>query len=134
MVKAGSEAGSTGVHNDGYKKIKLDKVFYSAHRLAWFYVFGVWPTGQIDHINGNRLDNRIENLRDVPKQINSENTRKARSDSLSGIQGVAAHGLRWKAAITVNGKKRHLGVFKTQDAAHEAYIFAKRKFHTGCTL
>ena len=56
---------TAGTFNDGYIQIKIKQKIYQAHRLAWLYVYGEWPKGQIDHINGIRDDNRIENLRDV---------------------------------------------------------------------
>lgn len=109
-----------------------------AARLAWFYVHGVWPTNNIDHINGNPSDNRIANLRDVPQSVNLENQRRPRSNNQSGYLGVKPYtrGKKkpWQAAIVVRGKQRSLGYFETAQLAHEAYLSAKRKFHIGNTI
>ena len=129
---AGCVAGS--LQQNGYVHIGIDRYRYLAHRLAWFVTHGAWPTGQIDHINGIRADNRIENLRDVSPSMNSENQRKARKDSRSGVLGVGCAKGTWQATITVKQKVLHLGTFETIDAASDAYLKAKRRFHLGCTL
>lgn len=106
-----------------------------AHRLAWLYVYGEWPQHGLDHINGVRLDNRISNLRDVPQTINLENQRKAKGLTKSGFLGVErTRGGKWAARIVANGKRYGLGVFATPEAAHSAYVTAKRKLHEGCTI
>ena len=71
----------------GYRRLSLDSKRFLAHRCAWLYVHGDWPQGEIDHINGDPGDNRIENLRVVEAQTNAENKRRARSDSRSGLLG-----------------------------------------------
>jgi hypothetical protein len=98
--------------------------------------YGSWPANTIDHINGIKTDNRIENLRDVTAAVNKQNMRAARSDSRSGLIGAIWQEDRksWKAEIAVGGKKKMLGRFKTAEAAHEAYVLAKRTVHEGCTL
>lgn len=133
-VRRGDEAGN--INARGYRVIKLDGARYRAHRLAWLITNGTWPTGELDHINGLKDDNRIANLRDVSRTINSQNQRRARSDSRSGLLGVSFDKSRgkWRAGIGVDGRERHLGRFNTQDAAHDAYIDAKRQLHAGCTL
>ncbi len=133
-VGRGSFAGNEPTIVAPYIKILIDGMPHKAHRLAWFFVYGEWPKGQIDHINGNKGDNRICNLRDVSKQTNSENMRRARADSKTGMQGVQVWHHKWRARITINGKKRHLGLFKTADEAHAVYVAAKRSLHAGCTL
>lgn len=131
----GNIAGTT--NRDGRKYICVDKKRYAAHRLAWLYVTGEWPKHQIDHINGNHSDNRLENLRDVTCSINNENKRAARSDNLStGILGVSwcDYHKKYKAHIRIDGKLRHLKYCKTAEEAREVYLEAKRKFHVGCTI
>lgn len=125
---AGKEAG-TGKNSHGYHQIQINKKQYKVARLAWFYTHGVWPD-QIDHINGNRSDNRIFNLRSVNKTTNTRNQRKPHSNNKLGIQGVTkkSHN-KFYAEIKVNGKKIHLGSFNSANEASIAYQEAKRKYH-----
>lgn len=97
---------------DGYCKIIIDKKQYTAHRLAWLYVHGYLPEGQIDHINHVRADNRIDNLRDVTQSENQRNATK-REDNTSGTTGVNWHkrDKRWYARIKVGTKRINLGGF-----------------------
>jgi HNH endonuclease len=121
---------------DGYVQIKFKKRLWRAHRLAWFYVYGVWPKMQIDHENGNRSDNSIKNLRDVNCAGNSQNRRTADKDSSTGLLGID-YQTRWKkyrARIMINGQRMTLGGFKTKEDAHQAYLLAKRTFHNTCTI
>lgn len=124
------------LHKFGYRVTTIRYVRYPEHRLAWLYVHGTWPTGEIDHINGNRADNRIANLRDVTPQINQENRRIAHQGSRTGLLGVypSSKGDKWISRIRVQGKVNHLGTFDCPDAAHAAYIEAKRRLHKGCTI
>jgi len=109
--KAGKPA-LTAVNNKGYKTGGIFRKPYKAHRVIWAMATGAWPESQIDHINGIRDDNRIENLRDVTNQENSRN-RKLRNDNTSGHIGVSwdKQENKWRAFIHVNGKKKHLGFF-----------------------
>jgi len=121
----------------GYLRIKLNGAFYRLHRLAWFYVYGDWPNGVIDHINGICSDNRISNLRDVPRITNSQNVKKARLNNMSGLLGVTSpKGTErlYRAYIKTNGIRTALGAFETANQAHEAYVNAKRRLHAGCTI
>lgn len=120
-----------------YASVHLLGKRYWAHRLAWLYVYGRWPTAQIDHINGNRTDNRISNLRDVSRVVNCQNQRLAhKNNRSSGLLGASRDedGKKWKAQIRFGGKRLHLGSYDTAEAAHAAYISAKRKLHEGCTV
>jgi hypothetical protein len=83
-VKVGQPAGTI---QHGYTVIKIDNIPYKAHRLAWLYAFGVFPTEEIDHKNGNRSDNRFLNLREVSHAVNSRNQKK-RSTNTSGFTGM----------------------------------------------
>ncbi len=107
-----------------------------AHRLAWALHTGSWPSGEIDHINGDESDNRMVNLRDTSKSVNQQNKRNPRSDNKSGFMGVCWHkgAGQWRAQITVHGKCIYLGLFPDPVTAHSAYITAKRSMHQGCTI
>ncbi len=90
-----------------------------AHRVAWAMYYGVWPSGNIDHINGNRLDNRIANLRCVTKGENARNVKRSKLNT-SGVTGVSPFKGRWRACIRLGGAQRHLGIFDTLEAAAQA--------------
>jgi hypothetical protein len=131
-IKAGSDAGVLDA--DGYIRIKIGSASYAAHRLAWLYVHGVWPAHEIDHINGVRNDNRIANLRDIPRTGNIQNQRTAQAGSKSGLLGVYSNHGKWRAVIQVNKKTIALGNFSTPEEAHAAYVEAKRRLHPTCTI
>lgn len=131
-IRVGDQAGSVNGH--GRKYIKVDGAQLPAHRLAWLYVHGSFPQFEIDHIDGNPLNNRIENLRDVPGRINAQNRRQAHSSSKSGVLGVTRKGVRWKAQIAIDGRKLYLGTFDKVEQASGAYMKAKRELHSGCTV
>lgn len=128
----GSIAGS--LSDQGYILIRVDWRACRAHRLAWLYTHGVWPTGDIDHINGVRNDNRLTNLRDVPHRINQQNTRMSKRTAKSGFAGAYPHQGKFKSSIQIDGKGLHLGVFDTAEQASLAYFEAKRRLHEGCTV
>jgi len=114
-------------HREGYLRIRIFDKAYLAHRLVWLYHKGAWPTGEVDHINGNRSDNRIENLRDVPKIENARNRRPSAANT-SGITGVHRVGKKWRARICVNGKCISLGNFDTIEDAAAARAVANERF------
>ena len=90
-VKQGQVSGS--LTREGYMVTSIDTKTYKCHRLAWLYITGMWPIGQIDHINGNRSANYFNNLRDVSKQKNIENQRKAqRSNKSTSVLGTWKNG------------------------------------------
>lgn len=115
-ARVGTLAGST--NSLGYKRLCIDGSKYYAHRLVWFYEYGEWPVEQIDHINHNPSDNRIENLRCVGNAQNSRNCRLAKNNT-SGITGVAwvSDRNKWRAQIMVDRKGLFLGNFNTKEEA-----------------
>jgi len=133
-VKNGDLAGTLSA--EGYIVIKIDKTLYKAHRLAWLYMTGEMPTHFIDHINGDRADNRFENLRQATWKENAHNQRKPQKNNKSGFLGVTycAPLQKFKSTITNNKKLKHLGYFATPEEAHQAYLEAKRKIHDFCTI
>lgn len=128
----GSFAGA--IHTNGYIKIGYKGKRYYAHRLAWEIYYGDEPADMIDHINGNRTDNRIENLRLANSLKNSQNIRFPHCDNKSGLLGVFRQRKKFSAQICTNGVKICLGTFETAQEAHNAYIQAKRNFHDFCTI
>ena len=131
--KAGKVLGSE--HSKGYLETCIKRKRYLIHRLAWFYYYGSLPDGIIDHINGDKKDNRIHNLRVVPWHVNMENQRKASKNNKStGVFGATKVGNKYVAQIRVLGKQIYLGTFEDADSAGAAYITAKRKLHIGCTI
>jgi HNH endonuclease len=129
-VQPGKRAG--WLNSRGYRVIEVDRKAFPAHRLAWLYTYGAFPTEQVDHINGVKSDNRLENLRVVSNSVNQQNKRRARSDSKTGILGVHLHRPgKWQAKINIEGKSRSLGIFNSPQEAERAYLEAKRRVHAG---
>lgn len=133
-AKAGDVAGS--VHRSGYRRIGICGALVYAHRLAWLMHHGEEPADMIDHINGDRDDNRIENLRHATATINSQNIRRGRPTKSSGLAGVFADAneVTWSAQLTFMGKVVRTGGFATIEEAHSMYIELKRRLHDGCTI
>lgn len=125
------------VNNQGYVLMEIDGRRYQAHRLAWLYEHGSWPRHEIDHINGVRDDNRIVNLRDVPRSFNQQNLRSSMPKrSRPAPLGVSWHRQagRWRAMIWNGSKNIYLGLFDDANEAHQAYLEEKRRLHPGCTI
>ncbi len=119
------------INDGGYLRIRVDGKAYPGHRLAWMYVYGELPSGELDHINRNRADNRIANLRLVTGSENKQN-RSIQRNNKSGYRGVhwQARDQRWQAQIQVNGKIRHIGSYKTPEDAYAAYCSKAAELHT----
>jgi hypothetical protein len=108
----------------GYRRISVDGRRYKAHRLAWLYVYGEWPDGGLDHVNGNRFDNRIANLRPATNRQNQGNQAARRPGHLKGAHKISkGHG--WQARLA--GK--YLGSFQTEEEAHRAYMLAAENYY-----
>lgn len=124
-------------HPKGYLSTNVDGRLHKNHRLIWLFMYGSLPENQIDHINGNNSDNRIENLRNATDKINRENRRCAQKNNKStGLLGAywSNSSKCYRAQIKVNGKQYHVGLFETAIDAHNAYVIAKRQLHAGCTI
>ena len=121
-----------GTNSNGYVVISVNKKKHYAHRLAWYFIYGTFPKGHIDHINHNKKDNRIDNLRDVSRSCNQKN-RSLNNNNISGKIGVCWHkkNAKWQSQIMINGKNKALGYFDILDDAIEARINAEKeyKFH-----
>jgi len=116
-----------GCQHSNYIDIRINSVGYKAHRLAWLYVYGVWPN-VIDHINQDSLDNKISNLRDVDYIENGKN-RKKNINNASGVAGVCWFNRtkKWRAQIIANKKYIHLGYFEDKFEAICARMSANNK-------
>lgn len=130
-IRVGDVAGGL---RGGYRRIRIDGRKYTASRLAFLWMTGEFPKGEIDHLNGDRDDNRWINLRDVTRVVNQQNERCARATNVLGILGVSQEGKKFCAQIRHEGKNLYLGSFDTPALAHAAYVHEKRKLHAGCTL
>ena len=131
-IQIGKPAGSKT--SAGYLRITVDKKEYRAHRLVWLYMFNEFPSGDIDHINGEKTDNRLVNLRNVTSAENAQNRRKKHSTNKTGFFGVHMYRGKYRASIQVGGVKLRLGAYKTPEEAHAVYLKAKREKHTSCTI
>jgi hypothetical protein len=119
-AKNGEEAGR--LTQDGYRSININNTNYLSHRLAWFYVYGAFPSDNLDHINRNRSDNRISNLRIASHKENNMNRTGKGYTWFKRDQ-------KWKAQIQVDKSNKHLGYFDTWQEAQAAYLEAKKKYH-----
>lgn len=130
----GSVAGSKKPRSDRRLTIMVDGANRFAHRLAFLYMTGRWPTGEIDHIDGNPSNNCWANLREVSRETNAQNQRKAQKRSKTGLLGVHPKRDKFCAQICAGGRRITLGVFTTAEEAYAVYLDAKRALHQGCTI
>ena len=122
---------------NGYIRICIcGKTRFGAHRLIYAMFFYDPGNLDIDHIDGNRSNNMIENLRAVNRYVNNQNLRTALSNNKSNLLGVgfSKQTGKFRSRIIINKKEKYLGLFNTPEEAHSAYINAKRKHHEGCTI
>ena len=122
-VKIGQTAGT--INSRECIQIMIDGKRYVAHRLAWLYIFGAWPSEHIDHINTTRFDNRIENLREATHVENAQNARKQQG-ARCRLKGVYVDNNKFRARIRVGPRQIHLGMYDTEEEAHAAYMMAAR--------
>tara|TARA_R110000796_G_C14254252_1_gene399027 strand:- start:2 stop:469 length:468 start_codon:yes stop_codon:yes gene_type:complete len=116
--KINTVAGHLGPY--GYVLVGFDNKLYRAHRIIYALAYAQSPLKDIDHIDGDRSNNRLINLREVSRSVNLQNNKS---------RGTAVFRDRWQAGIRVNSKRKHLGHFDTEEEAHQAYLAAKKIYH-----
>ena len=128
--RRGKRAG--GLTRFGYWRIKLGGRLYFASRLAWLFVYGVWPSKDMDHIDGVKDNDRIENLREASPAENAQNLSARRTHTASGLLGVTWNKKenKWQAGIKYNNQLIYLGLHDTPTEAHLVYLARKRLLHT----
>jgi hypothetical protein len=127
--KTGRPVGWRDTH--GHLNVKINNKDYLLHRVIWLHQFGEWPDGVVDHVNGNKQDNRMSNLRLVSQGINCQNNHKGLKGSFSGTLGVSP-GITpgtWLANIRANKHAMRLGTFNSKEEAYDAYLNAKALVH-----
>ena len=126
--KSGQFAGRAGtIHHTGYEQVKIGKKTYRTHRVIFAMHHGYMPE-MIDHIDGNKLNNRIENLREATNQQNQYNTRVNKRNK-SGEKNVVWDRSRWKVYMRVNKRMTHIGAFEDLELAQLVAVEARNKFH-----
>ena len=127
-AKVGSPCGAN-VDSKGYGRVCFNGKQYRAHRVAWALHYGFEPEGILDHVNGDRLDNRISNLRQVDLSQNARNSGLSKNNT-SGHKGVTWHQKagKWVAQISMNKKNKYLGLFDDKKLAMEARDNAEKKY------
>jgi hypothetical protein len=127
-INIGDVAGHLTV--TGYITIRVIYKSYLAHRLAWLYVHGEWPENLIDHINNNRSDNRICNLRKATKTENNRNTLRGLKNK-SGVKSVfwKENAKKWQVQMKINGIQKHFGYFKDIEFAELVAQEIRSKYH-----
>lgn len=128
MQRVGEVAGAKS--GPGYIYLNIRNKLWLGHRLAWLWMTGEMPSGQIDHVNGNRLDNRWANLRLATQKQNSAN-QGIRTNNISGVKGVSweARTKKWRAQIMVDGRAKYIGSYHTIEEAAAARRTAELELH-----
>jgi len=126
IIKSGDVAGTV---ISGRVYVRFMGRQQQAHRLAFLYMTGSFPIDEVDHRDGNPINNSWGNLRECTHGQNAQN-KKVSKRNKSGYLGVSKHKSGWQATIAVDKKYYHLGLFKTPEEAHSAYLDAKLRLHT----
>jgi hypothetical protein len=122
-VKVGDITGNKT--STGYLQVRWNYKNLLVHRVVWLMVHGEWPVEEIDHINGDRTDNRIVNLRRASRRQNGQNLKRHREGRLPGTKRFKQNMKNpWEARISIGGKYKYLGLFTTEQEAHKAYLAA----------
>jgi hypothetical protein len=126
---SGKEAG-TAKDRYGYLQIEIININTRSHIIAWALHYGLYPSDELDHINGDRADNRIVNLREATRSQNNMNTALAKNNT-SGAKGVHFFKVtnKWSSFIKINRKSIHLGYFLTFEEAVDARKKAEIRYH-----
>ena len=120
------------IRSNGYRIIEIDGFQYLAHRLAWLVTHGSWPIADVAHKDGDRDNNRIENLCPSSATHRGQSRTQAKTGTVSGLLGVSwseSH-KKWRASIMANGHSPFLGRYDTKEQAYAAYLSAKEKLHS----
>ena len=128
-AKMGDEAGT--FNHYGYLQVQWKRKKYQVHRIIYEMAYRKIPDlYQVDHVNGNRADNRVDNLRLATSSQNRWNSCKPK-DNTSGLKGICWHkkSQKWQAYIKIFDKLKHLGLFATKEEAYAARIAAEKKYH-----
>ena len=135
---AGKDAGGVSAKPSGYQQIqvRLNGKLWMAHRIAFAIYHGREPWPEIDHIDRNPINNRIDNLREASRSLNEWNKTDPRKNNNSGYLGVTWNKQRekWEAFIGIGGKQKHLGYHATPEQARAAYLAAKAKYHPNAII
>jgi len=126
-VNVGDIAGC--VQSSGYRAISVNNKLEYSHRLIFLYHHGFTPK-EVDHIDGDKLNNKIENLRECTRSQNNFNS-KAPKTNTSGVKGVSWHKKlsKWRAYLHVNKKQKNLGLFEDLELAQLVVSEARELFH-----
>ena len=130
-VTVGSRAGS--VDSWGHRQIKIDGKTYQEHRIVWLWWYGALPPCQLHHINKMRADNRVENLKEAPRDnYDNQQDTLLRKDNISGVKGVCwlARYNKWQVQIQTDNKKKHIGLYTCLLDAVSARFAAERRYFT----
>ena len=131
LVRSGSRGRIGPVHGcldkKGYLVIGIGGRNYFCHRLAWALYYGEWPNGDLDHIDGEKTNNKITNLRIAKPEENNRN-KSSIATNTSGFRGVCIEGKKFRATIRFEGKKINLGTYETAQEAHAAYVTASKEY------
>lgn len=118
------------VNKLGYRRGVIDNKSYHAHRLIWLWMTGAWPTDGVDHLNGDKIDNRWANLRNATVSVNTRNQKRGGRKSATGVLGVTpGKAGRFRVTIRVGGKNLYFGTHDTIEQAAAVYIEKKKIFH-----